>query len=118
MAKSTGFEFVNQIEFGRFLVILWQFSLFTNLLIIVVLVVKLGVRAISGKIAIKLPKFAQIQFGQQIQIRLTLPFPKMIDFLKFGHFWVIRLLNITTGLVGYSPFEFSGLFDNQEFEYF
>ena len=118
MAKSTGFEFVYQIEFGRFLVILWRFSLFTNLLIIVVLVVKLGVRAISGKIAIKLPKFAQIQFGQQIQIRLTLPFPKMIDFLKFGHFWVIRLLNITTGLVGYSPFEFSGLFDNQEFEYF
>ena len=104
MAKSTGFEFVDQIEFGRFLVILWRFSLFTNLLIIVVLVVKLGVRAISGKIAIKLPKFAQIQFGQQIQIRLTLPFPKMIDFLKFGHFWVIRLLNITTGLVGYSPF--------------
>ena len=103
MAKSTGFEFVDQIEFGRFLVILWRFSLFTNLLIIVVLVVKLGVRAISGKIAIKLPKFAQIQFGQQIQIRLTLPFPKMIDFLKFGQFWVIRFLNITTGLVDYSP---------------
>ena len=105
MAKSTKFEFIDQIEFGRFLVILWRFSLFTNFRIIVVLVVKWGVWAISGKIAIKLPKFAQIQFGQQIQIRLTLPFPKMIDFLKFGHFWVIRLLNITTGLVGYSPFK-------------
>ena len=30
MAKSTRFEFVDQIEFGRFLVILWRFSLFTN----------------------------------------------------------------------------------------
>ena len=105
MAKSTGFEFVDQIEFGRFLVILWRFSLFTKFQIIIILVVKWGVWAISGKNAIKLPKITQIQFGQRIQIRLTLPFPKMIDFLKFGHFWVIRLLNITTGLVGYSPFK-------------
>ena len=105
MTKSTGFEFVDQIEFGRFLVILWRFSLFTKFQIIVVLVVKWGVWAISGKIAIKLPKIAQIQFGQRIQIRLTLPFPKMIDFLKFGQFWVIRLLNKSTELVGYSPFK-------------
>ena len=105
MAKSTGFEFVDQIEFGRFLVILWRFSLFTKFQIIVVLVVKWGVWAISGKIAIKLPKIAQIQFDQRIQIRLTLPFPKMIDFLKFGQFWVIRLLNKGTELVGYSPFK-------------
>ena len=105
MTKSAGFEFVDQIEFGRFLVILWRFSLFTKFQIIVVLVVKWGVWAISGKIAIKLPKFAQIQFGQQIQIRLTLPFPKMIDFLKLGQFWVIRLLNEGTELVDYSPFK-------------
>ena len=104
MAKSTGFEFVDQIEFGRFLVILWRFSLFTKFQIIVVLVVKWGVWAISGKIAIKLPKIAQIQFDQRIQIWLTLPFPKMIDFLKFGQFWVIRLLNKGTELVDYSPF--------------
>ena len=97
MAKSTGFEFIDQIEFGRF-------PLFTKFQIIVVLVVKWGVWTISGKIAIKLPKIAQIQFDQRIQIWLTLPFPKMIDFLKFGQFWVIRLLNKGTELVGYSPF--------------
>ena len=86
MAHSGGPEFIDQNEFWRFLEISWQFSLFTNLQIIVVLVVKLGVQAISGKIAVKLPKFAQIQFGQQIQIRLTLPFPKMIDFFEI---WAI-----------------------------
>ena len=102
MAKTTRFEFVDQIGFGRILVILWRFSLFTKFQIIVVLVVKWKVWAISGKITIKLPKIAQIQFDQRIQIWLTLQFPKMIYFLKFGQFWVIRLLNKGTELVGYS----------------
>ena len=60
---SGGPEIVNHNEFWQFLEISWRFSLFTNFLIVAALVVKLGIWAISGKIAINLPKIAKIHYG-------------------------------------------------------
>ena len=34
-----------------------------------------------------------------------MPLSKLPDFLKFGQILVKRFLNVSTGLVGYSPFE-------------
>ena len=62
-AHSGGPEIVNHNEFWQFLEISWRFSLFSNLLITAALVVKLGIWAISGKIAINLPKIAKIHYG-------------------------------------------------------
>ena len=55
-AHSGGPEIINHNEFSQFLEISWRFLLLTNLLIIAALIVKLGIWAISGKIAIKLLK--------------------------------------------------------------
>ena len=53
----------------------------------------------------KSPKIAKINFGQWIQDRLNVPFSKLLDFLKIGQILLKRFPNISTGLVGYSPFK-------------
>ena len=103
-AHSDGPEIVNHNEFWQFLEISWRFSLFSNLLITAALVVKLGIWAILGKIAIKSPKIVKIHFGQRILNGLNVLFSKLPDFLKLGQILVKRFLNISTGLVDYSPF--------------